>query len=421
MKKTFLILMLLVAAMALVSCSGAQAPETDGSTESSSESTPTPTELGKLIINEEGTEYSFVVPSGVKTLYSACNDAKGEIYGIVGKHLFVSYTSSAAEKQHEILVGLTGRAESIKVAEGLAADEYRIKWEGDKLVIAGGTNYAAKIGLFWLMNTYVSSVSGTAIYIPEDIDQRGKANINLDFKNLKAGWTSLVYPTDEGIELMYQIYMPKNYDESKEYPCILYMHSAGVRCDDNSHIYANEAKFLRNFEKSEYSKDTIIIAPCCPKTEKWVPATTWKEITYDFVNTKPATYMKAVTELFGAAREKLAIDDSRLYLYGMSMGGFATWDLLARNPDTFAAAIPVAGAGDPSIASKIGKTAIWIFHGTADETVPVASGQAMYDALIAAGRTDIKYTLFEGAGHGIWSKTADTEGLFEWLFAQKRS
>jgi len=423
MKRLFLILMCLIALTALVSCSGGEAPVTDTAAQSGgqTDAPSDPADLGKLIINEEGTKYCFIVPDGAKTLYSACLDAKGEIFGVTSKNLFVKYTSSAEPGEYEIIVGLTDRAESAKVGEGLASDEYRIKWEGDKLVIAGGTNYSAKQGLIWFVNTYVKGASDKAVYVPEDIDQKGKANVNLEFKNLKSGWNSLVYPSSDGTELLYQIYMPANYDASKEYPCILYMHSAGVRCDDNSHIYTGEAKFLRNFEKSEYAKETIVIAPCCPKTEKWIPAATWQEITYDFVNTKPTTYMKAATELFSAAREKLSIDDSRLYLYGMSMGAFATWDLLARNPDTFAAAIPVAGAGDPSVASKLGKTAIWIFHGTADATVPAASGQAMYDALSAAGRTDIKYTLFEGAGHGIWSMTADTEGLFDWLFAQKRS
>ena len=421
MKRSFLIILLtVILVIGLVSCSGAESPQTEGSTDNT-EQTPAPTNLGKLIANEEGSEFVFIVPQGAKTLYSACNDAKGEIYGIVSRHVFVEYTSSTDERQYEILVGQTGRAESIKVAEGLASEEYRIKWEGDKLVIAGGTNYAAKQGLIWFVNNYVRCAEGKAIYVPEDIDQKGTANVNLEFKNLKAGWSSLVYPTADGLELLYQIYMPKNYDPSKEYPCILYMHSAGTRCDDNQHIYANEAKFLRNFEASAYANEAIIIAPCCPKTDKWVPANAWNEVTYDFVNTEPTRYMKATTELFAAARDKLSIDESRLYLYGMSMGGFATWDLLARNPDTFSAAIPVAGAGDPSVVSLLGKTAIWIFHGTEDPTVPFSSGQAMYDALMAVGRTDVKFTRFEGDGHGIWTKTANTEGLFDWLFAQKRS
>lgn len=244
--------------------------------------------------------------------------------------------------------------------------------------------------------------------------------MKFEFDKLGTGWTPLVYSASNGVELLYQVYMPKNYDAEREYPCILYMHSAGVRCDDNSHIYTGEAKFLRNLEEGKYADDVIVIAPCCPKTDKWVPVVSWKDITFDFVNTEPTRYMVAATELFRDARETLSIDESRLYLYGMSMGGFATWDLLARNPDTFAAAISVAGAGDVSVVSKLGKTAVWLFHGTADNVVPCDSSRALYDAFTEIGRTDVRCTLFDGAGHGIWVMTANTEGLYDWLFEKHR-
>lgn len=70
------------------------------------------------------------------------------------------------------------------------------------------------------------------------------------FDNLVRHWNARTYLTEEGTNLPFQIYMPENYDESRLYPFILYMHSAGVKCDDNSHIYKGEAKFLRNLEKS---------------------------------------------------------------------------------------------------------------------------------------------------------------------------
>ena len=71
-------------------------------------------------------------------------------------------------------------------------------------------------------------------------------------ERLSAGWNALVYPAQNGVRLLYQLYLPQNFDRSKQYPLLLYMHSSGVRCDDNSHIYTAEAKFLRNFEASQY-------------------------------------------------------------------------------------------------------------------------------------------------------------------------
>ena len=424
MKKMLLsITAALLCALLLVSCAQAPqtaTPDTQADTTADTDTSNTQ-ESGKLIVNSEGTEFIVIVPEDAKTLYDTALNIKSSAYAACSKNIYVKYDGSATEQDCEILIGMTNRAESAQAAEGLAENEYRIVWINNKLVVAGGTNYAARLGAKWLCDTYFEGATGSAIYVPENIDQKGSVSLNLNFSGLKTGWNSLVYPATNNIELQYQIYMPANYDANKEYPCILYMHSAGVRCDDNSHIYAGEAKFLRNLETSSYKNDVIVIAPCCPKTDKWVPAATWNAITYDFVNTEPTSYMVAATELFNKAREGLSIDDSRLYLYGMSMGGFATWDLLTRNPNTFAAAIPVAGAGDPTAVSTFDGTAIWIFHGTADEAVPYASGKTMYDALIAAGRNDVKLTTFDGAGHGIWSMTADTEGLFDWLFAQKRA
>lgn len=422
MKKILLIIsLLLIISCCFCSCSGG-AEQTDDGTASDTDAVTDKVESdkGRLIASSEGTSYVMIVPKDAKTLHSACSDVKSEIYGKVSKNVFVKYDSAQDAGQYEILVGKTDRQESIDACASLSAEQYHIKWVGDKLVVAAGSNYAAKAGVKWLLDMHIKSAGSDGVYLPADLDKKGSVNMNLSFEGLKAGWNFLVYPADNGVELPYQIYMPENYDKNKEYPLILQMHSAGVKNDDGSQIYAGEAKFLRNLEKSKYKNDVIVISPCCPEGEKWIPAKTWKEVTYDFVNTEPERYMVATTELFSAAREKLSIDESRLYVYGMSMGGFATWDLLARNPDLFAAAIPVAGSGDPSVASKLSKTAIWIFHGSEDPTVPCAGSQAMYDALVATGRTDVKLTIFEGAGHGIWAMTADTEGILDWLFAQHR-
>ncbi len=422
-KKILLMISLALLVVALAACAAQNASDTSVPTDTSADtSTDTPPASdGVFIIDKNGTEFVMVVPSGAANLFNACTEIKSETVGKYSKNLFVKYEGAENERQHEILVGQTGRAESNEVCQGLSSKEYRIVWVGDKLVIGGGTNYAAKGGVKWLLDNYFKTADENgAVIIPKDIDQKGSVNLNLEFQGLRTGWNSLVYPAGDGTEMPYQIYMPANYDPAKEYPCILYMHSAGVRCDDNSHINTGEAKFLRNFESGKYKDEAIIIAPCCPKSNYWVPtAGIWNKVSYDFINSTPTSYMNATTELFDLAREKLSIDDSRLYLYGMSMGGFATWYLLTKNPDTFAAAIPVAAAGDPNAVSLFDKTAIWMFHGTADTAVPYESATVMYNALVAAGRDDVKFTTFDGAGHGIWTMTANTEGLFDWLFSQK--
>ncbi len=429
MKKLLLTAFVLISLLCLlVSCSGSAQGTDAQSTADASSDTAADTAAqdsdggtnGRLLVSSEGTEYVMIVPKNAKSLHQLCTDAKAEMYGITQKNLFVKYDSSTKSSQYEILVGMTDRPESQRECAKLSPNEYHIMWDGDKLLVAAGSNYSAKIGMQWLIDYHIKGTQGNAVYIPADINKKGTTNLNISLTGLKAGWNLLTYPAENGVELPYQIYMPANYDENKQYPLILQMHSAGVKNDDGSQIYAGEAKFLRNLEKSKYKDEVIVISPSCPVGEKWVPAKTWKEITYDFVNTKPEPYMVAVTELFAHARKQLSVDESRLYVYGMSMGGFATWDLLARNPDTFAAAIPVAGAGDPSVVSKLSGTAIWMFHGSEDPTVPCESSQKMYDAFQAIGRTDVKFTKFDGAGHGIWAMTADTDGILDWLFSQKR-
>ncbi len=424
MKKLICVLLLFTMLFSFTACNSPDAPndESTAVTDAGTDTSAQTEDKGKLIASTDGTEYIIVVGADAySALTEVCTSIRTEVFDATGKNIFVkSDKAASSSQQYEILVGETNREESKTACEGLKQGEFCVKWVGDKLVVGAGSVTAARAGAEWLYKNYIRGMSGTSLYIPSNIDHKGSVDVGINVEKLNAGWNALVYPAADGTELQCQIYMPKNYDSTKAYPCILYMHSAGVRCSDNSHITKGEAKFLRNLESGKYANETIVIAPCCPTTAKWVPVSAWNQITYDFINTQPTAYMKAVTELFADAREQLSVDESRLYLYGMSMGGFATWDLLTRNPDMFAAAIPVAGAGDPNAVSLFDDVAIWIFHGTADEAVPYESSQKMYEALKAAGRDDIKYTSFEGAGHGIWSMTADTEGLYDWLFSQKR-
>ena len=240
-------------------------------------------------------------------------------------------------------------------------------------------------------------------------------------EDLHAGWNDLEAVTTNGVSMKYQLYVPENYDAGKRYPAILYMHSAGVRCDDNSHIYTGEAKFLRNIEESAYKDEVLTLAPCCPKTATWADAAARNSTAFDSEPMVPTTHMAAALESFGTFLNAFSVDLARLYLYGMSMGGLAVWDILARRPKVFAAAAIAAGRGTPMHANRMTDVAIWIFHGTRDDAVPYRHALVMHDALVDAGKKDLRMTTFENAGHGIWAKTADTPGFIDWMFAQRRA
>ena len=237
------------------------------------------------------------------------------------------------------------------------------------------------------------------------------------FNNLNSGWNALSYKAKDGSTLLYQLHIPEKYSEEKKYPLILYMHGAGSRCSDNSHIYAPHAKFLRNFESGAYKNEALMLAPCCPKDGSWVQNRERTQTTLNFT-LAPTVQMQAVIELLELVQSDLSVDTKRLYLQGNSMGAHATWELLSRFPGRFAAAIPAAGAGDTNFASKLKDTPVWIFHGTADTIVPYECSVLMYEALRKAGSTEVLFTDLDGLGHGIWPAMADTEGLYEWLFSQ---
>lgn len=234
---------------------------------------------------------------------------------------------------------------------------------------------------------------------------------------LKSGWNACEYSADDGNKLFYQIHMPDTLEDGKEYPLILYMHGAGSKADDNSHIYSRFADFLRMYENSDYRNRSILLAPGCPKSGRWVSVRDWSQTTLDHT-VAPTAQMQAVIDILDIITDKLPIDKKRLYIHGNSMGAHATWELLSRFPGRFAAAIPGCGAGDPEMAHKKLDTAIWIFHGDADKTVPYECSVIMNDALTAAGHKNFKFTTFPGAGHGISKMIADTEDLMKWMFEQ---
>ncbi|HVV72765.1 MAG TPA: prolyl oligopeptidase family serine peptidase, partial [Verrucomicrobiae bacterium] len=112
------------------------------------------------------------------------------------------------------------------------------------------------------------------------------------------------------------------------------------------------------------------------------------------------------------------IDNDRVYLTGLSMGGYGTWRLAADHPERFAAVVPVCGAGNPADAEKLKNLPIWVWHGTEDPAVPFQRSVEMVDAIKKAGSTTIRFTTLEHVGHNCWEAAYATPGLYEWLNEQ---
>jgi predicted peptidase len=117
--------------------------------------------------------------------------------------------------------------------------------------------------------------------------------------------------------------------------------------------------------------------------------------------------------------ENAGVDRNRIYITGLSMGGYGTWDAIARYPGFFAAAAPICGGGDPKTVDKFKSLPIWCFHGAKDPVVKVIRSREMIEALQKVG-SNAKYTEYPEAQHDSWTQTYSNPELFDWMFAQRR-
>lgn len=227
------------------------------------------------------------------------------------------------------------------------------------------------------------------------------------------------FTPETGKPLNYRIYVPADYSEEKSYPLILFLHGAGQAGDDNfSQVKLGISEPFKNRESEIYQ--CIVLAPQCPGGKKWVDVLDWSDCVYSTDSIPESKVMAAVVELLKKTMETYSVDADRVYVTGLSMGGYGTWDLLVRHGELFAAAIPVCGGADFKKAKLIKDIPIWTFHGSEDDIVPPAGTEKMV-AAIRALNGNCQYTVCEGQGHVIWPDVYAREDLFPWLLSQKLS
>lgn len=224
------------------------------------------------------------------------------------------------------------------------------------------------------------------------------------------------YTDSDGKTLPYRLLKPDDYDAKKTYPLVIFLHGAGERGDDNEkQLVHGVPEFAKAENRQKYP--CFLIAPQCPAKAKWVEVD-WGAETHKQPE-KPAEPMRLTLDLIGALQKEFSIDPRRIYVTGLSMGGYGTWDLVARKPELFAAAVPICGGGDEATAEKIAKLPIWVFHGAKDTAVKVSRSRNMIEALKKAGGNP-KYTEYPDEAHASWVPAYRDAEMFKWLFAQKR-
>ncbi|HAD57862.1 MAG TPA: phospholipase [Planctomycetaceae bacterium] len=202
-------------------------------------------------------------------------------------------------------------------------------------------------------------------------------------------------------------------------PLLLFLHGYG-ECGENLELVRKHGPpKLR--ERIPQLKSCVVISPQCPKNSWW----------------RVAALKSLISEVIARRGD---VDTSRIYVTGLSMGGYGSWSLLSRYPGYFAAAVPICGGGDPFRLPKnrppvkqgirneflpdglkrSARTPIWTFHGTKDGAVPVAESQRLVDLLKAAG-SNVRFTVYEGVGHvGAWEKAYTDAEMWNWMFSQSR-
>ncbi len=251
-----------------------------------------------------------------------------------------------------------------------------------------------------------TSSQTTLVPRPEKVTKIYEFNVNT---TVAAPLKQIYNDPQNGNTLPYCLYLPDNYSSDKKYPVILFLHGAGEIGNDNT-LQLNNIKNMFTYN-ADYIAQSILI---CPQTPEW-----WRLDRENYQDGKGT--LSSAINLLKEIQNKYSCDSNRTYLTGLSMGSFATWSVLERYGDMFAAAVPVCGGGNEMMAESYVDIPIVMYHGTADPTVSFQSSQRTYDAIVAAGGTKAMLIPLESVGHDAWKQAYADRNMFAWLFSQDKS
>lgn len=225
-----------------------------------------------------------------------------------------------------------------------------------------------------------------------------------------------IFEDGDGGSIPYRLMLPVDYDPQQQYPLVLCLHGAGERGDDNVKQFIH---CLADIAEPEVRQryPAFVVAPQCPEGARWAEID-WASKQHKMTE-QPAEPMKKVLKLLDALQDEYPIDDERVYAVGLSMGGYGVWDLMQREPELLAAAVPVCGGGDKSQGEAIAQIPVWIFHGAKDTVVPVERSRQMVVAILDAGGKPI-YTEYPDVGHDSWKPAFANRATWDWLFSQRK-
>ncbi len=198
------------------------------------------------------------------------------------------------------------------------------------------------------------------------------------------------------IKLEYLLYLPKGYERSKKkWPLLLFLHGAGERGNTLEMVKLHgPPKLIEQGQEFPF----IVVSPQCPADGWWTPG--------------------ALTPLLDDLEQNLQVDTTRVYLTGLSMGGFGTWAMASEFPHRFAAIVPICGGGLELWMRNITHLPVWAFHGAKDDVVPLEQTTRLVKELKRLGSKKVKYTVYKNADHDSWTRAYANPKLYEWMLEQ---
>jgi predicted peptidase len=197
----------------------------------------------------------------------------------------------------------------------------------------------------------------------------------------------------------YLLYLPAEYgrDKKARWPLMVFLHGAGERGSDVNKVKAHgPPKLVAQGKEFPF----LLVSPQCPENAWWD--------------------VETLNALLDSVMKSHRVDPDRVYLTGLSMGGFGTWNWASTSPERFAAIAPICGGGDDRMVRRARNIPVWAFHGAKDTVVPLSASQEMVDALKKAGG-NVKFTVYPEADHDSWTETYNNPELYAWLLSHRRA
>ncbi|MXV53044.1 prolyl oligopeptidase family serine peptidase [Pedobacter sp. HMF7647] len=223
--------------------------------------------------------------------------------------------------------------------------------------------------------------------------------------------------------LPYRILFPEKFNASKKYPLLIVLHGSGERGNDNqAQLVHGGDLFLKDSVRKDFP--AIVVFPQCPKDGFWsnviFKTDSLGKRYFDFPEGgEPTKSMSTLIGLVGKLRDKPFVDEDRVYVGGLSMGGMGTLDILKREPKWFAAGFVICGGDNPANVKKYRKIPLWFFHGAKDDVVAPEYSKVIVDEL-KKRKADVQYTIYPNDNHNSWDSAFAEPGFLPWLFSNKK-